>query len=95
MAKHESDVEGFVLVFAWFSDDGLIELVVSVENDDMHYRGLASLCLWITNDVIWIMFQKRSVSREDQFEMQCVRHEVADWDGRHSFCYNPFLLHDS
>ncbi len=69
MAKHESEVEGFVLAFACFSDGGLIELVVLVENDNMHYSGLASLCLWITNDVIWIMFQKRSVSREDQFEM--------------------------
>lgn len=45
MAKHESDVEGFVLVFACFSDGGLIELVVLVENDNMHYSGLASLCL--------------------------------------------------
>ncbi len=36
MAKHESDVEGFVLVFACFSDGGLIELVVFVENVKLH-----------------------------------------------------------
>lgn len=56
---------------------------------------IASLCLWITNDAIRIVFQNRSVWREDQFEMQWVWNEVADWNGCHRFCYSFFLLHDS
>lgn len=90
-------LNNFVLIYG----DLISGMMIVRQNRLWWHLCLSCLFVWIADDVIWIVFQSGEKCMQTQFEMQCINHESgmrwwnSDWNSRHSFCYNPFLQHDS